>query len=177
VAGVVGELAVQGDAGVQGDIGDMAGDGLEVVAVEAPGLFAANPHSGRDAVGAQLAQPGAVDQRVGVDHGHDHALDLSGDDQVDAGGGLAEMAAGLEGEVEGGAGDGQVFQRRGFSVLHAECPVVAAGNDFSVFHGHGADHGIGFGKTRTLPAQLEGHLHEFQVICPLPEVELRIYFH
>ena len=37
------------------------------------------------------------------------------------------MAAGLEGEVEGGAGNGQVFQCRGFGVLHAECLVKAAG--------------------------------------------------
>jgi hypothetical protein len=110
----------------------------------------------------------AADQRVGIDGGDDAAGDFGGDERVGAGAGAAVMAAGLEGDVGGGAFygvavRGGLLEGDDLGVVSGVVKVGAFADDFSFVYEDAAHLGIGTGEADGLAGELYGALHEVLV--------------
>ena len=118
-----------------------------------------------EAAATEEANAFAVDCGEGVDHGDDDAFDSGGEDGVGAGRGFSPVAAGFEGDVEGGAagfGPG-VLEGVDFGVRAAEVTVVPFADDFAVADDERADHGVGFDAAEASFGEVEGAGHETDV--------------
>ena len=98
-----GQFAVDRERGLEGNEGAAGLDEVGEGVVEVAGRLLEDADGDVDAGGAEFGDALAADERVGIDGGDDAAGDFGGDEGVGAGAGAAVMAAGLEGDVGGGA--------------------------------------------------------------------------
>ena len=159
--GAGGGLAVQGHGVFQHHIGPPSLDVVEEHPVE--GVARPLEHAGvhPDAVGPQDVQPPARHQGVGVAGTHHHPCNPGLQDGIGAGGLPPLVAAGLQGDVEGGSGGGAgaVRQCLPLGVEPAASAVPSPADNRPVLHQDGPHHGVGGSPARTPLRQLQGHGH------------------
>ena len=104
----------------------------------------------------------AGDEGIGIDRADDDAAGTAGDQGVDAGGGLAVMAARFQGDVEGRTRDRFRRVRDGvdLGMIFPAAAVVAFGDDPAVPDDHGADQRIRADAPFALPGQPKRPAHE-----------------
>ena len=170
VAGVGGDPPVEALGPLADDPGPGGGAELDVGGEQAAGLVLHDSGDDLDPAAAQRRQALAADVFVGVFHGCDHPGDLRLEDGFGAGRGLAVVAAGLQGDVQGRpgrVGPGRASGRDGLDlgVRAAETAMVAFAQDLPVADDDRADHGIGLDGPAAQGGQLQRPGHELLMLA------------
>jgi len=161
-----GDAAIEGLGVFQGDEGKTGGHELEELLIQAAAFLLPDADDGFDALGPQCRHPPAGDDGIRIDGTDHHPGRLLPDQGLDAGGRPPLVGAGLQGDVEGGAGDGLPGPSDGvdLGVALAAADVIAFPDDPAVLDDDGADHGIRTRPAFTLPGQPQCPVHEMFVI-------------
>ena len=159
--GVAGDLAVGGHGVFHGHIGGLVGNVVEKHRVQGIALV---PHEVLFHLHPRLPQQGcslAVDQRIGVPGTDDHSGNASLQNGLGAGGLTALVAAGLQGDIQGGPR--RVLRTGGQSlplgVEAAAAAVPALANDTAFLHQHCPHQRIGAGPAGAVTGQFDGQGH------------------
>lgn len=144
------------------DVCPVKRDAVDEGGEEVGGFILEEADVGGDAGGAEFFEAFAGDGGERIDHGGDDAFHAGGDESIGAGGLLAEVAAGLECDVNGsaaglGAGGGECV---GFCVGFAVAAVVALADDAAIFDDDSADHWVGFNPALAAAGERECAAHE-----------------
>jgi hypothetical protein len=138
--------------------------------VEVAGLLLVNSGDNVDASSAEFFDATAADERVGVGGGYDDARDSCGDESVSAGPGASVVAAGLEGDVGGGAlrgetARGDLLESDDLGVVESFVKMSAFAEDFVIANENAANLGVGAGEAGCRSSEAKGALHEEFVLC------------
>ena len=142
--------------------------------VQGPAFLRQHPLGHLDPLGPKLGQALAGHQGVGVPGAHHHPGDAGLQNGLGAGGLLSLVAAGLQGDVEGGAGGVLPAggQRRPLGVEVSPPGVVPLADDPPLLHQHRPHHGVGAGPAGPLSGQVQSQGH-IVLICHLDHLRAR----
>ena len=172
--GVGRQLAIQGHGVLEHHIGPAGLDVVKEHVVQGPAFLRQHPHGHLDPLGPKLGQALAGHQGVGVPGAHHHPGDAGLQNGLGAGGLLSLVAAGLQGDVEGGAGGVLPAggQRRPLGVEVSPPGVVPLADDPPLLHQHSPHHGVGAGPAGPLLGQVQSQGH-IVLICHLDHLRAR----
>ena len=156
-----GDLAVRRHGIFQNGVGHFCGDVSEKDGVQLVALFPQKIRNDLDAVFPQECDALAGYQRIGITGTDVHPANAALRQRLCAGGLLAVVAAGLQRDVNGGAGRIFCAVLQGVSLrMQVAVPgVPSLADDAAVFDNDGTHQGIGVGEARATLCQLNGTFH------------------
>ena len=144
VAGGAGGLAVEGHRPLGDHVGSSGRQPFQIGEIESAGLLGGDPGADLDPRVDQSGEAAAGDAGERVSHRRDDADDPRGEDRVGAGGGLAEVAARFEADVERRSASvtGRRLDGDDLGMRAAESLVMAEPDEPAAANEDGPDHRI-----------------------------------
>ena len=160
-------LSVEGERGFERDKRPAGANPASEGFIQSVRVFLEDAGLGLNARGVEALDAATGDFRIRILHCGDNSREARGDDGVGAGAGAAFVAAGLETDVQRRAARffARGLERNDFGMIAPVVLMKAFAEDFAVFDDHGADHGIGTGKPHAIAREVEGALHEGNVVA------------